>query len=400
MEENMKTLKSKPVEGATMFALCAVAIVWLSVTGSIATPLEIPRLIALVVLFLVIKYLFMKDISSPTGSGAIVMAIGIFINGAIVHYPFLTELARSFALILFILFLFIAYSYIVDSLRGKVFRMHFENHVGSFAVGTWIAGTSVCGIALCARLPEWKLLVQILVIGNIGLWCYYVFRAVGSFLHFFSAGAWRKVHGVLFLSTVSTQSLVIVWKVAFGASTAYTLVAPWVILLGVIFYCVSFYLIARRYASEGMNVDLDKGWFNTNCITHGAMSITGLVSAVSGVVPPDLTLLIWLWAICWFVIIEIVEIVRAVIRTRLHGLIGGLFIYDPTQWSRNFTFGMLYAFTLNFNIAESIAAGSFLLPLHQAVLHYFAWVVLILLLLEIFIFLRDRLSLFRNELIL
>ena len=397
----MKILRSRPLEGAIAFVLCAAAVVWLSETGSIATPLEIPRLTVLAVLFLVIKYFFMKDISSPTGSGAIVMAIGIFINGAIVHYPFLnTELARSFALILFLLFLLIACSYIVDSLRGKVFKMHFENHVGGFAVGTWIAGTSVCGIALCARLPEWKPLVQILVIGNIGLWCYYVFRVVGSYLSFFSAGAWRKVHGVLFLSTVSTQSLVIVWKVAFGASTAYTLVAPWVILLGVIFYCVSFYLIARRYAGEGAEIDLDKGWFNTNCITHGAMSITGLASAVSGVVPPDLTLLIWLWAMSWFVIIEIVEIGRAFIRTRLHGLIGGLFIYDPTQWSRNFTFGMLYAFTLNFDIAQSAAAGTFLLPLHQAVLHYFAWVVLILLLLEIFIFLRDRLSVFRNELIM
>lgn len=396
----MKILKGRSFAGTTVFALCTAAIVWATVAGSIAAPLEIPRLIVLAVLFLVIKYFFMKDISSPTGSGAIVMALGIFINGAIVHYPFLnTELARSFALILFILFLFIGYSYIVDSLRGKVFRMHFENHVGSFAVGTWIAGTSVCGIALCARLPEWKPLVQILVIGNIGLWCYFVYRAVGSFLHFFSAGAWRKVHGVLFLSTVSTQSLVIVWKVAFGASTTYTLVAPWVILLGVIFYCVSFYLIARRYAGEGTNVDLDKGWFNTNCITHGAMSITGLASAVSGVVPPDLTLLIWLWAMFWFVIIEIVEIGRAVIRTRLHGFADGLLVYDPTQWSRNFTFGMLYAFTLNFDIAQSAAAGTFLLPLHQAVLHYFAWVVLILLLLEIFIFLRDRLSLFRNELI-
>jgi hypothetical protein len=299
-------------------------------------------------------------------------------------------LARSSALILF---LFIAFSYIVDTLRGRAFSLHFENHIGGFTVGTWIAGTSVCGIALCVRLPAWKPLVQIMVIGNIGLWGYYVFRAVGSFLHFLSAGAWRKVHGVLFLSTVSTQSLVIVWKAAFGAGTAYTLVAPWVILLGVIFYCVSFSLIARRYAAEGTNVDLDQGWFNTNCITHGAMSITGLASAVSGVVPPDLTLLIWLWAICWFVIIEIVEIGRAVIRTRLYVLADWLLIYDPTQWSRNFTFGMLYAFTLNFDISKSIAAGTFLLPLHQAVVDYFAWVVLILLLLEIFIFFRDRLSL-------
>jgi len=111
------------------------------------------------------------------------------------------------------------------------------------------------------------------------------------------------------------------------------------------------------------------------------------------VIPPDLTLSIWLWAISWFVIIEIIEILRAVIRTRIHGLADGLFVYNPTQWSRNFTFGMLYAFTLNFDIAQSAAADTFLLPLHQVILQYFSWVVLVLLLLEIFVFLRDRLSL-------
>lgn len=393
----MKLLDIRRPEGSTVFAICSAAVGWVTVTGSITTPLEILRVVLLAVLFLVIRIFFMKNISSPTGSGAIVMAGGIFINGALVHFPLLnTELARSFALILFVFFFFIASSYIVDVVQKRAFNIHFADHVGCFAVGTWIAGTSVCGIALCQRLPGWKPLVQILVIGNIGLWLYFVNRAVRSFLYFFSTEAWRKVHGALFLSTVSTQSLVIVWKTAFGESPGYPLVAPWIILVGVIFYFVSFSLIVRRYASEGANVDLDKGWFNTNCIVHGAMSITGLASAVSGVVPPDITLLIWLWAVSWFIIVEIVEIGRAVKRTKLYGFADGLFIYDPTQWSRNFTFGMLYAFTLNFDISQSTAASTFLLPLHQTVVDYFAWVVLVLLLLEIFVFFRDRLSLSAN----
>lgn len=376
-----------------MFVACVAIALWVSVIDWLTTSLEILRISLLFLLFVVIKFSFMKKIPSPTGSGAIVMAIGIFINGAIVHFPLLNNaFGSSFAMILFILFVFIAYSYMVDTLQGRVYKMHFDNHVGSFAVGTWIAGTSVCGIALCQRLPEWTPLVRILVIANIGLWFYFIYRATGNFLYFFSTEAWRKVHGVLFLSTVSTQSLVLVWKAAFGTSTVYNLVAPWVILFGVFLYFMSFYLILKRYAHEGAEIDLDKGWFNTNCITHGAMSITGLASAVSGVVSPHCTLLIWLWAVSWFVIIEAVEIARAVKRTYLHGPVDGLFIYDPTQWSRNFTFGMLYAFTLNFDISKSIAANTFLVSLHQAILLYFAWVVLILLLLEILVFLRDRLS--------
>ncbi len=372
---------------------CTVAILWLSTAAWFETPAGILRLTLFFLLFLAIRALFMKRLPSPTASGAIVMAIGIFINGAIVHFPFLNErFATPFAMMLFVLFVFIAYSYAADAVKGEIFKRHFEQSVASFAVGTWIAGTSVCGIALCQRLPTWKPVVQVLVIGNIGLWFYFVYRMVGSFRRFMTSGAWRQVHGVLFLSTVSTQSLVIVWKAAFGSSEAYRFIAPWIIFWGVLLYFVSFFLIARRYAGEGAEIDLDKGWFNTNCITHGAMSITGLASAVSGVVPANLTLLIWLWAVSWFVLIESVEIFRAVKRVNLHGLAAGLFVYDASQWSRNFTFGMLYAFTLNFHLSQSAAAGSFLELLHRLMLHYFAWVVFVLLLIEIGIFLRDRMS--------
>jgi len=381
------------LKGAMIFCLCVGIVVWVALTGVLSTSFELLRALLLAGLFLLIRSLFMKNIPSPTGSGAIVMGIGIFINGAIVQFSFLNkELAPSLTLILFLVLVFIAGSYGMDVVKGKLFQAHFANPVGSFAVGTWVAGTSVCGIALCQRLPDWQPFVQLLVIGNIGLWLCFVYRAVQNLRRFFTTESWRKVHGVLLLSTVSTQSLVIVWKAAFGTSVSYRLAAPWVIVLGVLFYLVSFSLIARRYASEGRTIDLDKGWFNTNCIIHGAMSITGLASAVCGVVPANLILMVWLWVLFWFVVVEIIEIGRAVKRTRLHGFADGLLIYDPTQWSRNFTFGMLYAFTLNFDISQSAAANSFLRPLHGAMIHYFAWVVLVLLLFEIFVFFRDRLT--------
>ena len=389
----MKTLDVRHPEGITVLVVCAAAVVWVAVTSSIPTSFELLRAMLLAGLFLLIRFFCMKNIPSPTGSGAIVMGIGIFINGAIVHFPLLNkEFARPLTLILFLLFLFIAYSYIVDVVKGRAFKMHFANPIGSFAIGTWIAGASVCGIALCQRLPDWKLLVQILIIGNISLWFYFIYRSFRNFFVLFSGQSWRNVHGVLFLSTVSTQSLVIVWKAAFGTSFFYRLVAPWMIVLGVFFYLISFYLIMRRYSHEGKGIDLDKGWFNTNCIIHGAMSITGLASAVCGVVSANLILLIWLWVIFWFVVVEVVEIARAVKRTRLYGFVDGLLVYDPTQWSRNFTFGMLYAFTLNFDLANSVAANSFLQVFHDGILDYFARAVLLLLLVEIVVFFSDRMT--------
>lgn len=388
----IKPLNVRQLEGIAILAICVTAVLWIAVTGSIPASQEIIRLFLFATLFLVIKVLFIKDMPSPTASGAIVMAIGIFINGAIGAFPILNNLARSLTLILLLLFVFIAASYLSDLVKGRAFGTHFANPIGRFAVGTWIAGTSVCGVALCQRLPEWKPLVQVMVLGNIGLWLYFAYQAMGSFLQFFRDETRQKVHGVLFLSAVSTQSLVIVWKAAFGDSPMYRSVAPWAILLGVVFYFVSFYLVARRYAGEGGDFDLDRDWYNTNCITHGAMSITGLASVVCGVIPTSLTLMVWLWVISWFVIIELIEIARAIKRTRMYGLAGGLLVYNPTQWSRNFTFGMLYAFNMNFDLPAGVAREPLLLSLHQTIHDYFAWIVLGLLLLEITVFLRDRLS--------
>jgi hypothetical protein len=375
-----------------LFVGCAAVIFWVAVTEAIPASWEMLRFGLLAALFLVSRILFFRNIASPTPSGAIVMAIGIFINGAIMAFSTLDALARSFTLVLLVLFLFILASYVLDLIRGRVYTAHFADTVGRFAVGTWIAGTSVCGVALCQRLPEWKPLVQVMVVGNIGLWLYFVFRALQSFLQLLPAASKHNVHGVLFLSTVSTQSLVIVWKAAFGESSAYLLIAPWAIGLGVVLYCISFYLIARRYVRQADDFDVDRDWFNTNCITHGAMSITGLASVVSGVVPTNFILLIWLWTISWFLIIETIEVVRAVKRVSRHGLAGGVLVYDPTQWSRNFTFGMLYAFTMNVDLGQTSGAGSLLLSVHHTLISFFPWVVLVVLLIEIAVFLCDRLS--------
>ncbi len=378
-----------------LFVTGVTLVIVVALTDTLADPFELPRVAILAGLFLPIRWYFFRNLSSPTGSGAIVMAIGIFINGAIASFPFLhQEYARPLSIVLFLLLIFIAASYVIDLIQGVAFEKHFAQPIGRFAVGTWIAGISVCGVALSQRLPEWKPLVQVMVIGAIGLWLFYLFYIVRSFLHFLARdpGSSHKVHGVLLLSTVSTQSLVIAWKAAFGASAAYLLVAPWFISLGIFFYGISFFLIVRRYASDWASIDLDKDWFNTNCIVHGAMSITGLASVVSGAVPTKLTLLIWLWVISWFIIIEFIEVLRALERSKRYGWAKGLLVYDPTQWSRNFTFGMLYAFNMQYDLSQSVAADSLLLFLHRALLDFFGWIVLGFLLVEVFVFLRDRLS--------
>ncbi|OZS41212.1 hypothetical protein, partial [Photobacterium sanguinicancri] len=63
------------------------------------------------------------------------------------------------------------------------------------------------------------------------------------------------------------------------------------------------------------------------------------------------------------------------------------------QWTRNFTFGMFYAFS--FELHQQLAGHGLYLPLLDAVVHWGQYAVLALLLIEITLFLRARLYRYR-----
>ncbi|MCP5514160.1 MAG: hypothetical protein H7A26_01705 [Spirochaetales bacterium] len=371
-------------------ALLSAAIIASIILPNPEDPYEIFRILLILVFFLAARKYFIKNIPSPTPSGAIVMAIGIFINGALYSFPLFTKAVRGMTVALFLLLCFIMYSYLQSAVKGNIREKHFSHPVAGFAVGTWIAGISVCSISIAQRIPEWLPVLRFLIAANLILWLVFVNTAVRHFSVLITKDQVGKVHGVLFLSTVATQSLVIAARVIFGPQKWYIAVAPWFLTLGIVFYIISFLLIVRRYIGQHLKINLDSNWFNTNCIIHGAMSITGLASAVSGIVKPDAILAIWIWVIFWFAVVEAVEIARAVTRVRNHGFQKGLLVYNPTQWSRNFTFGMLYAFTMNFRIDKTMAAGSALEGFRMLILSYFNWAVLFLLILEVLIFMSDR----------
>lgn len=381
---------------AALLALLGVLIVLVIILPAANEPTILLKAGLLLLLFGAVRVFYMKRIPSPTPSGAIVMANGIFINGAISAFAPLTFAARGLTMALFLLLCFILYSYLRSAVDGTIREMHFSNPVASFAVGTWVAGISVCSISVAQRLPEWLPVARVMVVANVLLWLLFIGNSVRHVKALASEPVRNKVHGVLFLSTVATQSLVIAARVAFGRPAWYVATAPWLIGLGLAFYAASFVLVARRYLRDGRRTDPDTGWFNTNCIIHGAMSITGLASAVSGVVAPNAVLAIWIWVIFWFVVVEAMEVRRAAVRIRRYGLWKGIFSYDPTQWSRNFTFGMLYAFGMNFRVDQTAAAGSFPAGLREIVIGYFGWVVLGLLVIEGAIFLSDRIVISRS----
>jgi hypothetical protein len=127
-------------------------------------------------------------------------------------------------------------------------------------------------------------------------------------------------------------------------------------------------------------------WDTTNCIGHGAMAISGLAALVSGTIPVPWIVLAWLWVAGMFVLVESIEIARLVVRVQAYGWRKGVLTYNVSQWARNFTFGMFYAFTLSLATTDGDAAH-WLTDLWALILHYGQYGVLALLSIEIALFL-------------
>jgi hypothetical protein len=350
--------------------------------------------VLLFVVLLCICFTFKKYILKPspfdTPAGAIVMASGVFINGAMKNIGFLEKnLSVPSAMLLLLLWIFIWSSFANTLIKGSFYEMHLKNPVKSFAIGTWVAGTSICGIAVYQRLPGFFGLSYFLFCIGAVIWLFYLVVITRGYKSIFSKGMQGKVHGILLISTVSTQSLVVLWSTIFNKGRLIE-ASRVMIGLGVIFYFFAFVFIVKRYFfTKSWSIEDD--WQNTNCILHGAMSITGLASVTSGAISSSLILLIWLWVLIWFVIVEIIEIVRIFKRIRKYGFIRGIAVYDVTQWSRIFTFGMLYAFTMRFDLYHAVFSNNILLALHSVILKYGTIVMVLILIVEGILFFKYEL---------
>ncbi len=346
----------------------------------------ITQLIILAILSAATRALFMREGSSPTASGAIAMAIGIFVLGALQQLPFSTQqLTQLLTIEGLIVWAFIVVSY-VGSYRRGAFHLHTDNPVGCFAVGTWVAGTAVLCRLTDIVLPQWRPLTLALAMLAALIWLWFLALIGGKLPLILSRPADLKVTGIILLAVVSTQSVVLMIEQLFPLQAPGWLV-PLLISLGYAFYIAGLILIIRRYG-EQKGWRLADDWDNTNCILHGAMSISGLAALECRVIPASLIVATWVWAAAVFVVIEAVELARLYARVRAFGWQLGVFGYSVSQWARNFTFGMFYVFTLSLYRSLGVTAGeSASLALVQGfIVAYGQYVVLLLLLTELALF--------------
>ncbi|MCO6441600.1 MAG: hypothetical protein J5I81_11035 [Nitrococcus mobilis] len=362
-------------------------------------------LVILIVLAAVVRLTIMHNRPTPTAGGGIVMAIGIFGLAALQRIPALAAfLNEPLALLLSVIWLFTGAAYLIDFFKGTL-HVHTESPIGRFGIGTWVAGTAVLARMEMVGVEDWSMTVEAML-GFIALllWIWYIPLALEGFKAMRACHERLQTRGVILLSTVSTQSLALiaadlaysaplipwfdpgVWRVLFAG------VATVLIVLGTGFYIVGVGLILQRYWRQ-KNWTLVHDWDNTNCILHGAMSITGLAAVLSGTIPILICLLIWLYVFTMFILVELIEVARAYLRIKALGWQEGVFTYHVSQWARNFTFGMYYAFTWAFIQHFETYLVSPLAGLFHWILTYGQYFVLLFLLIEIGLYLRDHIDL-------
>lgn len=347
------------------------------------------RVIALFLFFflLIVKSPIFRGNRIDSSYGAMVMAIGIFLIGVAPQFdiPFVIP-AYLIDFSLFATWLFLIASFMGAAFKG-VFRKRYLTHpVQSFAVGTWVAATSILCLVLYHQYPFFKNIIFIVALLNTGLWAFYFLLCIKSYKVIFSAKYYERIHGVVFLSTVSTQSLIIVFNTLFDHPLLpyISLVA---IFIGLTLYFINFALMIIRFKSFQQHQLLD-GWKNTNCIIHGAMSITGMASITSGTIPANIIFLMWIWAAALFVIIEGIELWRLAARLNKYTFNEAIGRYHVSQWARNFTFGTFYVFTLTIDLSGYHSA---LLSIQHIVIESGVPVLISLLLIETFLFFKDAL---------
>ncbi|SES66639.1 hypothetical protein SAMN05216389_101318 [Oceanobacillus limi] len=318
-------------------------------------------------------------------AGAIVMAIGIFLYGSIEAFPFLHDvLGKLLVVFLFIVGFFIYQSLFKQFMEKQEFLLLLNNPVNFFVMGTWVAGISVCCNVTMKYFPNLDPIIHCIALGNTILFFIFLFGAIQSLYRIWKNLNQHSPNGVLLLSTVATQSILIMWMELVALPDP---LIHFVIIVGVIFYTVSLFFIGYRYFKRN-DWTLIKDWTNTNCIIHGALSITGLAMVLAQLTSAPFIMFYWLTVLTILIGVEMIEIIRAYFRVRHIGWKNGLFTYHITQWSRNFTFGMFYAFTMvmhaNPNYMQSLYG------FQEAFLHIWSWVVLIFLAGEICLWVKAK----------
>jgi hypothetical protein len=342
----------------------------------------------------IITFIIYKKIDVRTSTMAAVMALGIITQGVLYNTfgsrSYFGAYEKILSVINLSLWSSFSFSFLLSIFNRKFREIHYSNPINRFGMGTWVAGTSICAIIISKQLNEWALMAKVLAGFNFFLWFIYIGICIRSFFDLYYKRLTENAHGILLLSTVSTQSIVLLMSAVY--QNVPMAIALFFILIGLCFYLLSSFIIIKRYCTTHHSWTIEKDWNNTNCILHGALSITGLACIKSNFVGGHGIIVIWLCAAMVFLIVESFEMYRLYKRIKSFGLKNGILIYDVSQWSRIFTFGMFYTFT--FFIAPRLSLIS---EIQNMIITLGIWVIFLLFIIELLLSLRFLFQTYRRS---
>ena len=315
-----------------------------------------------------------------TSTMAAIMALGILIEGVISnffgHSVFYGVYGKILSIIIIALWISFLFSLFLSFVNKRFKDMHINNPINRFGMGTWVAGTSICGIILSQQFSGWIFFTKILSFLNVGVWALYIGMCIRGFYELYNNQQSKNVHGILLLTAVSTQSIVLLLNTVYDGIPL--VISLFLLAVGVCFYVISCFFIIKRYSSRTVSWSIVKDWNNTNCILHGALSITGLASITSHAVNNQSIIGIWILVAVFFLIVESFEVHRLIKRMKDLGIQKGILIYDVSQWSRIFTFGMFYTFTC---LIEP--RSLFIIFVQKMIIMIGVWIIFALVMIEI-----------------
>jgi hypothetical protein len=323
----------------------------------------------------------------PAAAGSAIMALGIFGLAALQQIPFATAATQPLAIASLVLWAILAGSYGAAALKGTL-RSRIGRPAGTFAIGCWVAATAVLLELIVLAVPEWRPLALALGALAAAIWLWFLKVAAEDVGAAVRAATRAPMPGAVLLATVSTQSLALAALALFPDAPFRPLAEGLVALGGGLYVAGAALVVWSHVRAPGWTLADD--WDNSNCILHGAMSITGLAVVSWRIGSPALAVALWLYVLAVFVVVEAIEIARLAARVAACGWRRGAFAYRVSQWSRNFTFGMFYAFTLALSQSMPSPEASWVGWLQRPVLAYGPYAVLAFLLIEVALFLGSR----------
>lgn len=322
-------------------------------------------------------------------SGAIIMAGGIFLIGAIEAFPSLDDyLGALLAFVLLVSWIMIYWRLSVQFFHRDFFYGFMQDPVRSFTVGTWIAGVSVLCNVFLKYFPNLLWMTQVIAVFNTFLWFFFLVICIYHFRRLIMHTHDYPVDGVVLLSTVGMQSIIVLLSNVLFPLPVYA--SEGIILFGMLFYFIGVYVMGRRYIQTKWTIVED--WANTNCIIHGALSITGLAVVSANAFSSQFIMVLWGITLALLILVEAMEVIRAILRVKQLGWRKGIFTYHVSQWSRNFTFGMFFTFTFYMRENPLYHIHPFVSAFQSVFLLYWAWGVALLLVVQLALFIHHHLT--------